>query len=514
MSLLRRVRSPHGFLLKAALAPCLVALADWLLYRHRFGGNLGLFALALTMAAILAHPAIRHDRRAVAAVTAASLFGVVQLESPSALAWVLFWAALMVAVLSSRAPAGENAWRWFRRVAVVPVAGLVRPNRDLLKISERLKLPRLRFVKIASAVVLPIAGGVVFFGLFSAANPMIGYVLEHLSLPSVDMGRGLFWSIALVLAWSVLRPRHLRLRPARAQLSKPSDRLEISTLSMTLSLIVFNAVFALQNGLDIAFLWSGAGLPAGMSLADYAHRGAYTLIVSALLAGAFVILALDPQSANSRRPSIRILVVLWVAQTILLVASSVLRTLDYVNAYSLTRLRIAALIWMGLVAVGLALICWRLVRAKSSSWLINANVLAAGLVLTACSVVDLGAVTARWNIGHARELGAAGPELDVCYLESLGDSALIPLAELEQRPLPGTLDRRVALARYTVQTDLEQRDKDWRSWTGRNLRRMARAAQLPANRAALAKPGYCYEEVGPTPAPAPPRAPLTSAAGR
>ena len=32
--------------------------------------------------------------------------------------------------------------------------------------------------------------------------------------------------------------------------------------SVTLSLIVFNPLFALQNGLDIIFLWSGAPLPA------------------------------------------------------------------------------------------------------------------------------------------------------------------------------------------------------------------------------------------------------------
>ena len=45
-----------------------------------------------------------------------------------------------------------------------------------------------------------------------------------------------------------------------------------------ISLALFNAVFAV-NILDIAFLWSGEPLPAGVSLADHAHRGAYPLIV-------------------------------------------------------------------------------------------------------------------------------------------------------------------------------------------------------------------------------------------
>jgi hypothetical protein len=54
-----------------------------------------------------------------------------------------------------------------------------------------------------------------------------------------------------------------------------------------------------------------------------------------------------------------------------------------VQAYSLTRLRIAALVWMGLVGLGLVLICWRMLRGKSGAWLINANAGAALLVLVA-----------------------------------------------------------------------------------------------------------------------------------
>src|SRR3546814_7721505 len=85
-------------------------------------------------------------------------------------------------------------------------------------------------------------------------------------------------------------------------------------------------------------------------------------------------------------PRVRGLVVLWIAQNVLLVASSILRTGDYIAAYGLTELRIEALAWMGLVAIGLVLICWRLIRARSPRWLINANAIAALAVLVAASV--------------------------------------------------------------------------------------------------------------------------------
>ena len=70
---------------------------------------------------------------------------------------------------------------------------------------------------------------------------------------------------------------------------------------MIVSLVAFNLIFALQNGLDLAFLWSGAPLPGDLTLAGYAHRGAYPLIATALLAGLFVLVTLRPGSATARR---------------------------------------------------------------------------------------------------------------------------------------------------------------------------------------------------------------------
>jgi hypothetical protein len=63
---------------------------------------------------------------------------------------------------------------------------------------------------------------------------------------------------------------------------------------MTRSLILFNALFALQSALDLVYLWGGATLPDGMTYADYAHRGAYPLIATALLAASFALIAMRP----------------------------------------------------------------------------------------------------------------------------------------------------------------------------------------------------------------------------
>jgi hypothetical protein len=247
-------------------------------------------------------------------------------------------------------------------------------------------------------------------------------------------------------------------------------------------------LFAVQNGLDIAFLWSGAPLPDGISLAEYAHRGAYPLIATALLAGLFVLVALRPGSATATNVLIRRLVILWTGQNLLLVASTMVRTIDYIDAYSLTRLRIAALVWMAMVAIGLVLILWRVLRARDARWLINANAAIAAIVLIACSGIDLGAISAGWNVRHAREVGGRGAPLDLCYLGDLGGAALIPLVELELRGGhdPAFADRIAWVRHRTLAETL--RDQQDGNWTWRNHRRIERVKALTMNRGILLRP--------------------------
>ena len=60
------------------------------------------------------------------------------------------------------------------------------------------------------------------------------------------------------------------------------------------SLILFNLLFAVQTALDVIYLWGNAKLPDDITYASYAHRGAYPLILTALLAAGFVLAAMRP----------------------------------------------------------------------------------------------------------------------------------------------------------------------------------------------------------------------------
>lgn len=471
-----------SFWTKVLLLAALVAAVDALVFMATgLGANLGLAGLSWVAALTLAVPAVRWDRLGRTALIAATLLAWLQIERATAVGWVLFVVATAVAALAPRASRTDDAWRWLQRLVVGGLKGLIGPIRDLRRVlrARGRRGPR-KAVDVLLLLALPVLGGGVFVWLFARANPLIGETLGALRLPEADGGRIAFGAAVAVVGWASLRPGGLRRPLALPGLDRELSLPGVTTASITLSLAVFNAIFAVQNGLDIAYLWSGLGLPEGVTFAEYAHQGAYPLIATALLAGLFVLVFLRPGSATAGDRRVRWLVTAWVGQNLFLVASTALRTVDYIEAYSLTRTRIAALLWMALVAVGLTLILWRLLRGRSAAWLINANVLAAGVVLATCSVVDLGALAAAWNVRHAREAGGKGVALDLCYMRrELNGSALVSLARLEASAhISGEFRDRVSFVRQKLGAEMTDRQTGWREWRWRDARRLNTAARI------------------------------------
>lgn len=501
---------------KVAVAGLLIGLADAVFWGHDLGSSVGVFNLAWLVGTMAVRPGMLRDGRALLAILAALLMAGVLIDRPGLLNWILFAGALTVAAMSARVARGEPACRWGQRFVVQAVVGAFGPLIDLRRFMRaRRTTGNVSAVGLIGTVALPLFGAVVFLSLFAGANPVIADVLARITLPSLSletMARTVFWGLVLVTVGATLRPRWRRKLIGLPQRKADHRIVGVNTASVTLSLAVFNLLFAVQNGLDLAFLWSGAPLPEGMTLAEYAHRGAYPLIFTALLAGAFVLITLRPGSDTAKRPLVRGLVLLWVAQNMLLVASSMLRTFDYIDAYALTRFRLAALIWMALVGLGLLLICWRLLRDKSANWLINANLTALVLVLFGVSAIDLGSVAAAWNVRHAREMDGTGAALDLCYLNQLGPVAVVSLAELEVTTTDPQLKDRTGAVRRSVQSWMANRQDEWRGWSWRDQRRLARVETLVGGAGPVGAVRDCNGYL--IPAPLPPRTqPLTPAAG-
>jgi hypothetical protein len=474
----------HGFWLKLAMVAALILAWDWIFWQQRFGlGNMGLFGLGLLAGLVVVRPATLSTLQGVGAVLAGAIYCAAILFHGSFLSFVLFWTAISVAALVPFASRIKDGLQWFFRLIVHGFASPFMPFMDFARLGKARKRAQGSKGKLRALfglLALPVFGGLVFFALFVQANPILERLVSTITLPKFDevlAGRMVVWAILAVLMWTLFRP--WRRRGPAVELVKAS----VSTFkppalnSITLSLIVFNALFLMQNGMDLAFMSQIVPLPDDMTLAQYAHRGAYPLIATALLAGLFVLIMLHPQSEAGSNKMARILVSVWIVQNVVLVASSMVRTWDYVEAYSLTQLRIAALAWMGLVGIGLALICWRLLRAKSGGWLINANLFALGLVLTGFCFVDTRALAAQFNVTHTREVGGRGVELDLCYMGRLGSGAIVPLMSLEQKPLPEAFRKRVSFVRQSLQQS-EQLELMQGAWTWNLASNLAAAKAL------------------------------------
>lgn len=484
-----------AFALKVAGALAVIALGDWLFYqRTDYLGAFGLVGLAIAAALGLTRPAVRRDRRALFALALALTAAVAMVWDAAPLPFLLFWVSLGLATLLPGTAAFDDGWRWFQRLFVHGLKSLFGPLIDFAKLA-RVKRRRPAPGKGArywlKTLALPLIGSALILALFSAANPLIEQFFTALDITAPEetlILRMILWSFLGLITWGVLRPR-----PPRHLLGTFDGRGDanlpgVSLASVTISLVLFNALFALQNVMDSAFLWGGVKLPGDMTLADYAHRGAYPLLVTALLAAAFVLIALRPGSQTARNPLVRNLVMVWIAQNLFLVGSAAMRTWDYVESYDLTQFRIAALLWMGLVAVGLVLVLVRMLKGRNAAWLINANLATSSALLFALCFVDLGTVAARWNLAHAREFDGTGAGLDWCYLKDLGPSALVPLAELEANGTP--LSANAASLRWHIQQRMES-ERENGGWTLLNNRRLEQAEALLGPRYTQSQP---YQE--------------------
>jgi len=485
-------------------AALLVALADALFYGHRLGLSLALFLAVLAGASaclnrVRAEPA---RRWCAALMLTAGLLPIVE-----DLNWLSVTIALLATAVCARtlSEAQDPRWQEHLRAALrLPFSGVFRLSGDLARAS-RYRMRRGQRTGILAGLLgwtVPLLLCAVFITLFISANPLMEIWLKRIDiiaiLTQMASGRSLFWAVMLCLIWPLMRIRPLRnrkrLRPAPAATVATLHPLDpLSDRIVRRSLVLFNGLFAVQTAMDIAYLWGGASLPDGMSHAAYAHRGAYPLVVTALLAATFVLIAMRPAGSSERDPRIRPLILAWVGQNILLVLSALLRLDLYVETYSLTELRIAAFVWMLLVMAGLMLILVQILARKNIGWLVSANALALALTLYAYSFVDTAVVIANFNFRHSYEMRAEGQPVDLDYLRSLGPS-IIPAVDryvprmvatgrfapkFRQAPWAragqAIADRRDALAWCHLQAQA-----GWRAWSFRGWRLSRYLANPPA----------------------------------
>lgn len=486
-----------------ALAAMTTATADWLFYNHSIGISFAIFLIILLGFTAMANSAIMSWQTAllVSGVLLIALAPSVESINVASIVCGVAGATWIAAVIVAPRQTDLRDRLWAARCFLV--TGPFRLLPDLGHCSHWTAATGMLVVW-----VMPIVLGGVFLALFATANPMIeqwlGAIELRQGMSGISLSRAIFWFAALSVIWPFIHARIMR--PERIQANTQQQPAEdagdiaearvndvilppselFGTAAIFRSLVVFNLLFAVQTVLDAIYLWGGVKLPDSMTYATYAHRGAYPLIVTALLAAGFILSVTNDEQASKQTKIVRFLIMLWAAQNLMLVLSSILRLDRYIEAYSLTYLRVAAFIWMALVALGLILIVARLLTRRSNTWLIRINAMVLAGVLYICLFVNFPALVASYNVTDSREMGGNGPVLDIDYLVSLGPQAIPAFdrftAQVRKNHMECLTCMRDRLA-GAQRTELVS----WRGWTFRGSRLQRYLARVDADAVALKK---------------------------
>ena len=444
----------------------LVLLGDFLFWDHAIGISLAIFAIALTGISGIRRPVKLRIRAGFVC-----LLGALPLaDHVQPLSLIFLAGGVIAAIVVLHAP--DDDMRRLAGRAFGFVAGL---PRQWLRSLAPLRLPR-RVASMTGAGspkpwarafrdwAFPVGGSLVFLALLMDANP----VFLTLGMDYIDpwrlLQRGLLWTGIGLFAAPFLMPGLPEAQlPALPGIRLPG--LGLNPQSVLRALVMFNLLIGIQVISDTAILFGGAALPRGMTYAEYAHRGAYPLLATAMLAGAFALLA-RPFRAEHRL--IRPLMLLWLVQNIVLTGAAALRLDLYIDAYGLTYLRLYALVWMALVALGLGLSILQTALDRDTLWLAARVAALGGATLYASAFVNFAAIIAAQNL--------ARPEPDLAYVCALGPMAAGALHEaglMAHGMQPRGLQR--CAARKPPQVE------GWRDWGLRSwkVNRMLDTARLP-----------------------------------
>jgi hypothetical protein len=479
----------------------LVALADFLFLHggntsilfHDVGVTIPLFLLAVATVVTATAPRIGERHQYVTAGLPLGLALLPSLETANALTFCVAAAGLVFLTLQLNQKLDGDIFAKIRAVRAFIVRLPLRLAIDaaqwgmLCGRGGRKPATRNRF----TVWVMPVVLAACFLWLFAEANPVLEKLINDFDvtdfLDRADAQRIAVWLGITAACWPFIR---LRIRNRLAGHRPSATRTDhaktwhedyFGGAAIVRALCLFNIIFAVQTLMDTTYLWGKAALPNGMTLAEYAHRGAYTLIVTALLAAGFVLFATQSGRTGGESGTIRRLVLLWTFQNVLLVASSVYRLDLYVEAYALTYWRIASFIWMVLVFTGLALIFAKIALGRSNAWLMSRNLMATGIVLYGAACTNFPHLIAEFNI-RAAQAGTT-LRLDTLYLSTLGHGALTAIDDYRarrdgdgrqpRRPVFHQDDEQLEFLRYCIVQEFRRKPQGWRQWSFR-LTRMRR----------------------------------------
>lgn len=417
----------------------LVVLGNWWLYGVVPGIALGLFALASAGAVLVCY---------LSALARKEIRGLLVLLAISAL-WTgveVGFSQVVVLVLTLFAFSGAVAFPAGVPLLARMAEGLASAFRffpSVLSLLQNLFQMELKTDKTRQGrsfvswfrVALPAIG---IGGFFLVLMLMGNSVLSKLSGEWFDKFLKLFENFeapspSQVFVWGVLAAwAALLLKPESGRWTtrvwgRPFPRWgeeaseSMRRMQSVLVLLVVNAVFLLNNTVDVVHMWLKMELPQGVHYAQYLHQGVGALTLAVVIAALVMSVLFQQRGQVANSVWARRLAYLWIAQCLVLVAGVLGRLYLYIDAFWLTPKRIYVGFFLLLVVAGYVMLARFVSGKKSFGWLMRGNLFAVFVLFFVEQFLPVEAWVARYNFSQWQEYPSRPVEYKT--YEQLGDDA-------------------------------------------------------------------------------------------
>lgn len=327
---------------------------------------------------------------------------------------------------------------------------------------------------IARGLLLVLPCLLIFGLLLSSADAGFGtlmgsfFDIDIISLPTRVFIIGIF----TVIAGTYFRAIVTRVLSKKWIVTADKKRAELLMLETGIILGLVNLMFATFVFMQLGYLFGGTSFlsdASGITLASYARKGFFELVVVASLALAMTLSVkrfFKPEN-DSQKAVFRMLVGFQIALLLVMLVSAAQRMWLYTESFGLTELRLYTSAFMVWLAFVLGWFTWSALRDKSLLF-VRGSVLAGAFVVLGLHVINPEALIARTNINRAIN----GATLDHHYLSTLSADAVPTLLKLLPN-LPEAEQRK--LTNLIISTWQANPEADWRSW---NLSEYRAAAKL------------------------------------
>lgn len=302
------------------------------------------------------------------------------------------------------------------------------PWRDLLNV-KRVNNNKLLHIGIGLVILCPLL--LIFGVLFFQADLIYREWVKNLFDVSIDPT--LVWRIlrTIILTlfgggvlWTMLLPRNIKAEEAVEDNNNPKEHLIAATL-----LVCLNLFFAVFIAIQFMFLFGGHEIITkyNITYSEYAHQGFFQLVFVACLVLIISSVVYVFNYYKKKFDFVMVLLLLFIGQTMVIVASALKRMFLYMEVYGQTYLRFLVwhfIVYLGLILIGLLLV---VIIKKHYHLFVKVVMVVSMIYLMYLTGINIEGKIAGYNINRYI---ANNNKFDISYLTTFSVDAYDSLAKL------------------------------------------------------------------------------------